>query len=163
MVSAILAMPLAVCAEAQKESAPAIAATPVATAPHAGPETPFELRGILVTSSGPYFGIFDSQKKQTRWMQIGDKLAGLTIKSYDAEHDAIVVTLAGGERRLALKHAQVDQQTVLIAPSQPLPLGYSRLPDGRVRMPDGIILGGKSPRGEKETPVVIPPQSPQKE
>lgn len=86
--------------------------------------SPLELRGILDASSNPLFGLYDPVKRQGGWVHLNEtgKDFPATIRSYDAQNDAISVEYQGRVLNLALKTAKIETMQVAAQPPVPRPL-----------------------------------------
>ncbi len=80
---------------------------PVATAPvETGPQ--LELDGVMETSQGKYFSIYDPVKKSARWMRLREIGPGFRLIEYHIADgvDQVVIEIQGKTRTLALKRSK---------------------------------------------------------
>jgi hypothetical protein len=68
---------------------------------------PLELRGIVETSGGYLYGIFDPGKRQSSWVRLNDG-GDFAVRSHDVQNDTITVEYQGRSLTLALKAAKVE-------------------------------------------------------
>jgi hypothetical protein len=76
-------------------------------APAGGPSGPVELRGIMATSEGSAYCIYDSTKKTSTWVGLNEKGNEFVVRSADAAGDSITVDYQGRNLRLVLRTAKV--------------------------------------------------------
>lgn len=118
---------------------------PVASAQAAANTTqPLEYRGYYVQESGkPRFNLYDPATQKSTWVEQDETGQPITIRSYDAANDTVVVDWKGKNLNLTLKRAKVQlaaakpPEVIQQAPGAP---GQAQPPDGNfpaVRGPDG--------------------------
>ena len=85
---------------------PANAAAAAAAA--AGPSGPIELRGMMASSEGTSFCIYDTAKKKDFWVGLNETGHDFVVKEADSASDAVTVDYQGRSLHLALKTAKVE-------------------------------------------------------
>jgi hypothetical protein len=88
-------------------SSPFLPANMAGTAGAGGPSEPVELRGIMSTSQGTAYCIYDTAKKTSAWVGLNETGNDFVVKSADAMNDAVTVTVQGRDIRLVLRAAKV--------------------------------------------------------
>jgi hypothetical protein len=85
---------------------------PVAGAQAAANTTqPLEYRGFYVQESGkPRFNLYDPATQKSTWVEQDETSQPMTIRSYDAANDTVVVDWKGKNLNLTLKKAKVQLQ-----------------------------------------------------
>lgn len=81
-----------------------------------------ELRGIVQVGNEIHFGIFDASKNRGEWVRLNQTADSVTVTSYDAASDRVVVRHNGRELTLALKEAKIV--------SSPPPQAVANAPQG---------------------------------
>ncbi len=79
-----------------------------------------EFRGMYVDHGVTYFSIYNTTTKLSAWVAQGEGPAGLvpvSVKSYDAETDSIILENAGQPVKLSLRSAVIG-----VAPAAPAPM-----------------------------------------
>jgi hypothetical protein len=79
-----------------------------------------EFRGMYVDHGVTYFSIYNTTTKLSAWVAQGEAPAGLvpvSVKSYDAETDSIILENAGQPVKLSLRQAVIG-----VAPAAPAPM-----------------------------------------
>jgi len=79
-----------------------------------------EFRGMYVDRGVTYFSIYNTTTKLSAWVAQGEAPAGLvpvSVKSYDAETDSIILENAGQPVKLSLRQAVIG-----VAPAAPAPM-----------------------------------------
>lgn len=79
-----------------------------------------EFRGMYVDRGVTYFSIYNTTTKLSAWVAQGEAPAGLvpvSVKSYDAETDSIILENAGQPVKLSLR-----QSVIGVAPAAPAPV-----------------------------------------
>src|SRR5665213_511356 len=85
-----------------------------------GPEgAALELRGIMTTSDGTRFCIYDPVKKSGIWSGVNERGNAFVIKSADLAHDAVMVQTEGRTLKLVLHQAKVGALGAAEAPRPP--------------------------------------------
>jgi hypothetical protein len=113
-----------------------------------------EFRGMYVDRGVTYFSIYNTTTKLSAWVAQGEAPAGLvpvSVKSYDAETDSIILENAGQPVKLSLKQSVIGvapagaapipqvAQTASILQAPPTDGGFSR----------GGFNGGQPPTAEQ--------------
>jgi hypothetical protein len=111
-----------------------------------------EFRGMYVDHGVTYFSIYNTTTKLSAWVAQGEAPAGLvpvTVKSYDADTDSIILENAGQPVKLSLKTAVIGTAPAAGAPmpqvavtdpnQQPQQMGWGR----------GGFNGGQAPTPEQ--------------
>jgi hypothetical protein len=83
-----------------------------------------EFRGMYVDHGVTYFSIYNTTTKLSAWVAQGDAPAGLvpvSVKSYDADTDSIILENAGQPVKLSLKQAVIGVAPAVGAPVAPMP------------------------------------------
>ena len=101
-----------------------------ATAPAAAPteNAPLELRGIVATTSGYLYGIFDPTKRLSSWVRMNDSGADFVVRAHDESADTITVEFQGRSMTLGLKAAKVESLGPAPVPMQPGPRSNGAAP-----------------------------------
>src|SRR4051812_35259035 len=73
----------------------------VAAAP--AENTPIELRGIMAVGRAVRFCIYDTAKKTSSWVEMGERGYDFLIKSQDLAHDSVTVEQGGRTFPLQLR------------------------------------------------------------
>jgi hypothetical protein len=81
-----------------------------AAAAASGPGEAYELAGSSVEGSNVSVCIFERQAKHSQWIPVGGIADGIHVISYDAQHDKVVVAIAGSIRELGMRKATVASQ-----------------------------------------------------
>jgi len=78
-------------------------------APSAEPAPPqLELRGVLVEGSATWFNVYNTETKESAWVQRGDRMANFVIKDYDPAKEALVMDYQQRPVSVALKQSKVQ-------------------------------------------------------
>jgi len=88
-------------------SSPFLPANSAAAGAQAGPAGPVELRGIMSTSRGVAYCIYDTAKRSSVWVGLNEGGNEFVVKSADAGSDAVTVDFQGRSLRLVLRTAKV--------------------------------------------------------
>jgi hypothetical protein len=72
-----------------------------------GPAGPVELRGVMETSQGAAYCIYDTAKKTSSWVGLNESGHDFVVKSADAAGENVTVDFKGQTLRLALRTAKV--------------------------------------------------------
>ncbi len=83
-----------------------------------------EFRGMYVDHGVTYFSIYNTTTKLSAWVAQGEAPAGLvpvSVKSYDADTDSIILENAGQPVKLSLKQAVIGVAPAVGAPAAPMP------------------------------------------
>jgi hypothetical protein len=73
----------------------------------AGPSGPVELRGIMSTSGGVAYCIYDTAKKSSAWVGLNEGGYDFVVKSAEAASDTVTVDFQGRSLKLVLRTAKV--------------------------------------------------------
>jgi hypothetical protein len=74
----------------------------------AGPSGPVELRGIMSTSQGAAYCIYDTAKRTSAWVGLNEGGNDFVVKSADPNSDSVTVEFQGRSLRLVLRTAKVS-------------------------------------------------------
>jgi hypothetical protein len=88
-------------------SSPFLPANSAAAGAQAGPAGPVELRGIMATSQGVAYCIYDTAKKTSAWVGLNEGGNDFVVKSADPASDSVTVDFQGRSLRLVLRTAKV--------------------------------------------------------
>jgi len=102
-------------------SSPFLPANAAASGALAGPSGPIELRGVMATSEGASYCIYDTAKKKDFWVGLNEAGHDFVVKAADSASDSVTVDYQGRSLHLVLHTAKV-------ASSGSAPAGP---PDGR--------------------------------
>ncbi len=72
-----------------------------------GPSGPVELRGVMSTSQGASYCIYDTAKKTGTWVGLNEPGYDFVVKSADPEGDSVTVDYQGRSMRLTLHTSKV--------------------------------------------------------
>jgi hypothetical protein len=72
-----------------------------------GPSGPVELRGIMSTSAGMAFCIYDTAKKASAWVGLNEAGNDFVVKSADPSSESVTVDYQGRSLRLVLRTSKV--------------------------------------------------------
>jgi hypothetical protein len=72
-----------------------------------GPSGPVELRGIMSSSGGMAFCIYDTAKKASAWVGLNEAGNDFVVKSADPGSESVTVDYQGRSLRLVLRTAKV--------------------------------------------------------
>jgi hypothetical protein len=106
----LLAAIAAGCAAARADLAqtsPFLPATTAGAAAPGGPGGPVELRGVMTTSQGTEYCIYDAVKKSSAWVALNEAGNGFVVKSADPSGDNVTVEYQGRTLVLALRTAKI--------------------------------------------------------
>jgi hypothetical protein len=97
------------CARADlAQTSPFLPANAVDTAAQGGAGGPVELRGIMSTSQGTEYCIYDSAKKSSAWVGMNEAGNAFVVKSADPSGDNVTVEYQGRTLKLALRTAKIS-------------------------------------------------------
>lgn len=98
--------------------------TPEQTIVTPGDGSSLELRGVIMTSAGPKFSIYDPAKRTSSWVGLEEKGRPFLVRSYDAARDTVSVDFQGQTVTLGLKSAKIAaaplENYAAAGPRQPL-------------------------------------------
>jgi hypothetical protein len=89
------------------QTSPFLPANAANTAGQGGVGGPVELRGVMSTSQGSEFCIYDTAKKSSAWVGLNETGYGFVVKSADPSGDNVTVEYQGRIMKLALRTAKV--------------------------------------------------------
>jgi hypothetical protein len=70
--------------------------------------TPIELRGVMASSEGILFGIYEPASQKGSWIKAGEAGHGYVVRSYDEGRASVSVEYQGRLQTLTLKEAKFD-------------------------------------------------------
>jgi hypothetical protein len=88
-------------------SSPFLPPNSVAGAQAGGPAGPVELRGVMPTSAGIYYCIYDTARKSSAWVGVNEPGYDFLIKSADTGGDGVTLTFQGRTLHLVLRTAKI--------------------------------------------------------
>jgi hypothetical protein len=88
-------------------SSPFLPANAAAAGGQAGPAGPVELRGIMATSSGFAYCIYDTAKKTSAWVGLNEAGNDFVVKAADPTKESVTVDFQGRSLKLVLRTAKV--------------------------------------------------------
>ena len=112
----------AVCAQGITRESP-FGGTSAAPAAAPTENAPLELRGIVATTAGYMYGIFDPSKRLSSWVRMNDSGSDFVVRSHDEKNETITVEYQGRTLTLGLKAAKVES----LGPA-PNPMMQANLP-----------------------------------
>lgn len=71
------------------------------------PGVPLELRGIVSTKRGYWYGIYDPTKKESVWVSNRQPSGDYAIEAHDVDHNTVTVQYQGHRLVLTLKDAAI--------------------------------------------------------
>jgi hypothetical protein len=74
----------------------------------AGPSGPVELRGIMSSSQGAAYCIYDTAKRTSAWVGLNEGGNDFVVKSADPGSDSVTVQYQGRSLRLVLRTAKIS-------------------------------------------------------
>lgn len=77
--------------------------------------SPIELRGVMQTSEGLMFGIYEPASQKGSWVKANETGHGYVVKSFDAARSSVSIEYQGRVQTLTLKEARFDG-TVAVVP-----------------------------------------------
>jgi hypothetical protein len=118
--AAVLAVGLSVCVGAVAATAASPFLPDAKPAPQAAPAMDAELQalqlsGISAIGDEVQFNLVDPRTKKSYWLALGATEGGITVVSYEADADAVVVRKGAQTRRLELRQSRI----VASAPTSP--------------------------------------------
>jgi hypothetical protein len=88
-------------------TSPFIPANSAGAAAQAGPSGPIELRGVMATSEGVAYCIYDTAKKRDVWVGLNEAGHDFVVRSSDPALDSVRVDYQGRTLNLTLRTAKV--------------------------------------------------------
>jgi hypothetical protein len=107
LLVAVAAMPAKVLADLAQAS-PFLPANMSASAANNGPSGPVELRGVMTTSQGTEYCIYDVAKRTSAWVGLNEQGNGFVVKSADPSSDSVTVEVQGRTMNLVLHTAKIS-------------------------------------------------------
>jgi len=104
-------------------SSPFLPLNAAAVAGRSGPTGPVELRGIMSTSDGAAYCIFDTAKKTSAWVRLNEGGNDFVVRSADPGSDSVTVDFQGRSLRLVLREAKVASSGAAAAAAPPTVAG----------------------------------------
>ncbi len=101
------------------QSSPFLPQNLAAAGGQAGPAGPVELRGIMSTSDGTAYCIYDTAKKTSAWVKLNEAGNDFVVRSADPAGDSVTVDFRGQSLRLVLRTAKVASAGAGVAPAAP--------------------------------------------
>jgi hypothetical protein len=98
-------------------SSPFLPRNSAGAAAQGGPAGPIELRGVMATSQGTAYCIFDTVKKTSTWVGMNESGYDFVVKSADAGGENVTVDFKGQTLRLALRTSKVSSAPAVAAGS----------------------------------------------
>jgi hypothetical protein len=89
------------------QSSPFLAPNTPAGAHAGGPQEPVELRGVMPTSLGVFYLIYDTARKTSAWVGLNEAGHEFVVKAVDPGGESVTVSFQGRTMRLALRAAKV--------------------------------------------------------
>jgi hypothetical protein len=89
------------------QTSPFMPANAADTAAQGGAGGPVELHGVMSTSQGTEYCIYDAAKKSSVWVGLNESGYGFVVKSADPSGDNVTVEYQGRTMKLALRTAKV--------------------------------------------------------
>jgi hypothetical protein len=89
------------------QSSPFLPANAADTGAQAGAGGPIELRGVMSTSEGTEYCIYDTVKRSSAWVGLNEAGNGFMVKSADPAGDSVTVAYQGRTMKLVLRTAKV--------------------------------------------------------
>lgn len=106
LLAAVVAGPRAAFADLAQAS-PFLPSSMSEAAAKGGPSGPVELRGVMSTSQGTEYCIYDVVKKTSAWVGLNETGQGFVVKSADPASDSVTVEFQGRTMNLVLRTAKV--------------------------------------------------------
>lgn len=107
LLAAAAAMPAAALADLAQTS-PFLPANMAGAAASNGPSGPVELRGVMSTSQGTEYCIYDVVKRTSAWVGLNEQGNGFVVKSADPASDSVTVEFQGRTMNLMLHTAKIS-------------------------------------------------------
>jgi hypothetical protein len=106
LLAAVAAGPSAARADLAQAS-PFLPSSLSESAAKGGPSGPVELRGVMSTSQGTEYCIYDVVKRTSAWVGLNEQGPGFVVKSADPASDSVTVEFQGRTMNLVLRTAKV--------------------------------------------------------
>jgi hypothetical protein len=107
LLVAAAAMPARALADLAQAS-PFLPSNLSASAANNGPSGPVELRGVMSTSQGTEYCIYDVVKRTSAWVGLNEQGNGFVVKSADPASDSVTVEFQGRTMNLMLHTAKIS-------------------------------------------------------
>ncbi|MCS6244471.1 MAG: hypothetical protein H2172_11525 [Opitutus sp.] len=75
-----------------------------------------EFRGVISTSAGTLFGLYDRTRNQGAWVRQNEKGADFNVLAYDAANAVVTVDYQGQKLSLALSSAKIETAAPSLIP-----------------------------------------------
>lgn len=118
------------------------------TAAPAAEHTNIEFRGVLVMGGQQTFNFFEPAKRISTWVGLNEGGSSVTVKSYDARADTVVVDFGGQTLTLALQKVKISAapappvmavpSAAATAPLEQLPVVLNPTPADEAKRLDAI-------------------------
>lgn len=136
-------------------ASPFLPSNAAAAGPQAGPSGPIELRGVMETSDGVAYCIYDTAKKRNVWVGLNESGHEFVVRSADASTDSVKVDYQGRSMKLTLRAAKVASsgpaQSMAPAPAAPLsPVVLNPSPADEQRRLDAVSQEVRRRKMERE-------------
>lgn len=89
-------------------SSPFLPPNSAAAGAQAGPSGPVELRGIMSTSQGAAYCIYDTAKRTSVWVGLNEGGNDFVVRSADPGSDSVTVDFQGRSLKLVLRTAKIS-------------------------------------------------------
>jgi hypothetical protein len=106
LLAALAAGPASARADLAQAS-PFLPSSMAGSAGNSGPSGPVELRGVMSTSQGTEYCIYDVVKKTSTWVGLNEEGNGFVVKSADPASDSVTVEFQGRTMNLVLHTAKI--------------------------------------------------------
>jgi hypothetical protein len=106
LIAVVAAAPATATADLAQAS-PFLPSGMSASAAQGGPSGPVELRGVMSTSQGTEYCIYDVVKRTSAWVGLNEEGQGFVVKSADPASDSVTVEFQGRTMNLVLRTAKV--------------------------------------------------------
>jgi hypothetical protein len=129
----------------------------------AGPAGPVELRGVMSTSQGTQYCIYDTAKKASTWVGLNETGNDFTVKSADPGGESVVVEFQGRTLKLQLRAAKVASSGSSGSASSPIvvpAVALNPTPADEQRRLDAIAAEVRRRRMEREKAAQAAPATP---
>lgn len=135
-------------------ASPFLPANAAAAGAQAGPSGPIELRGVMETSDGLAYCIYDTTKKRNVWVGLNESGHDFVVRSADSATDSVKVDYQGRSMKLTLHTAKVASsgaaQAAPPASGSPGPMVLNPSPADEQRRLDAVSQEVRRRRMERE-------------
>jgi hypothetical protein len=136
----------------------------VAQGAAAGPSGPIELRGIMATSEGVQYCIYDSATKKDTWVGLNEPGHDFVVRTADSGQDRASVEYQGRILRLDLHAARVSSSGAAGQPPMASAIAtaqtLSTSPADEQKRLDAVAQEVRRRRLERERAMQVPPGAP---